>query len=96
MLGTRKVLSEFYELIKSYTDQERISMLEVYLPPADILPYYDVGDFPFNFQLLFYDNDPTADDVLNRISSTLDELPEGKHANWVVSTLFVKDYAGNG
>ena len=85
MPETRKILGEFYEIIKSYTDHERISMLEVYLSPEDILPYYDVGDFPFNFELLFYEKDPTADDVLNRITSTLDNLPEGKHANWVVS-----------
>ena len=83
--GTRKVLGEFYDLIKSYTDSERISMLEVYLSPQDIIPYYQVGDFPFNFQLLFYNEDVTADDILNRISSTLDDLPDGKTANWVVS-----------
>ena len=87
MPETRKILGEFYEIIKSYTDHERISMLEVYLSPEDILPYYDVGDFPFNFELLFYERDPTADDVLNRITSTLDNLPEGKHANWVVSII---------
>ena len=85
MPKTRKILGEFYEIIKSYTDHERISMLEVYLSPEDILPYYDVGDFPFNFELLFYEKDPTADDVLNRITSTLDNVPEGKHVNWVVS-----------
>ena len=87
MPETRKILGEFYEIIKSYTDHERISMLEVYLSPEDILPYYDVGDFPFNFELLFYEKDPTADDVLNRITSTLDNLPEGKHVNWVVSII---------
>ena len=85
MPGTRQVLAEFYELIKSYSDPERISMLEVYLSPEDILPYYEVGDFPFNFQLLFYDHDVSADTILERITSTLDSLPDGKKANWVVS-----------
>ena len=60
-------------------------MLEVYLSPQDLAPYYQVGDFPFNFQLLFYNEDVTANDILNRISSTLDDLSDGKRANWVVS-----------
>lgn len=85
--GTLDVLAQFYELIKSYQlidGNDRISMLEVYLSPEEILPYYKVGDFPFNFQLLFYDENPTADDILNRISSALDGVPEGKKINWVV------------
>merc|ERR1711935_876512 len=84
MPGTRKVLAEFYEIIKSYSDHERISMLEVYLSPEDILPYYEVGDFPFNFQLPFYDENASADEILERITNTLDSLPDGKHANWVL------------
>ena len=86
--GTRDVLGQFYELIKSYEaidGQERISMLEVYLDAEELQAYYEVGDFPFNFNLLFYDKEPTADDVLQRISTSLDNLPEGKKANWVVS-----------
>ena len=94
MPGTRKVLAEFYHLIKDYTDHERISMLEVYLSPEDILPYYDVGDFPFNFQLLFYDHDVSADEILERITNTLDSLPDGKHANWVVSIFIGSNFYG--
>ena len=85
--GTRKVLGEFYDLIKSYTDHERISMLEVYLSPEDFAPYYEVGDFPFNFELIFYNFDVTADIVLEKITNTLEYLPDGKKANWVVSFL---------
>ena len=60
-------------------------MLEVYLSPKDFAPYYEVGDFPFNFELIFYNRDVTADIVLNKITNTLENLPEGKKANWVVS-----------
>lgn len=85
--ATRDVLGEFYKLIKSYAaidGHDRISLLEVYLSPEEILPYYEVGDFPFNFQLLFYNENPTADDILGRITSALDGVPEGKKINWVL------------
>lgn len=85
--GTRDVLGEFYELIKSYEaidGNERISMLEVYLSPEEILPYYEVGDFPFNFQFIFNDPDVTAEEIKYKIETTLNNIPEGKHANWVL------------
>ena len=80
-------MGEFYDLIKSYTDHERISMLEVYLSPEDFASYYEVSDFPFNFELIFYNFDVTADIVLEKITNTLEYLPDGKKANWVVSFL---------
>ena len=82
--GTRDVLGQFYEIIKSYEDTERISMLEVYLSPEEILPYYEVGDFPFNFQFIFNDPDVSAEDIKYKIESTLNNIPQGKHANWVL------------
>ena len=62
-------------------------MLEVYLSPEDFASYYEVGDFPFNFELIFYNFDVTADIVLEKITNTLEYLPDGKKANWVVSFL---------
>lgn len=62
-------------------------MLEVYLSAQDILPYYEVGDYPFNFGLLFYGADVNAESFLNTIKDWLENLPEGKTANWVVSCM---------
>ena len=57
------------------------------MSPEDFAPYYEVGDFPFNFELIFYNFDVTADIVLEKITNTLEYLPDGKKANWVVSFL---------
>ena len=72
--GTLDILRQFYTEIHLYTfldGRERLTMLEVYLPAQEMEPYFYVGDFPFNFQLIFYDDDVKADDVLDRIETEL-------------------------
>ena len=62
--GTRIVLKEFYDLIKSYSaidgSDDRINMIEMYsnfqgaLANCEVtLPYYECSDFPFNFNFIF-------------------------------------------
>ena len=62
--GTRIVLKEFYDLIKSYSaidgSDDRINMIEMYsnfqgaLANCEVtLPYYNCSDFPFNFNFIF-------------------------------------------
>ena len=85
--GTLDILRQFYTEIHLYTfldGRERLTMLEVYLPAEEMEPYFYVGDFPFNFQLIFYDDNVKADDVLDRIETALNNVPVGRKANWVL------------
>ncbi len=85
---TREVLGEFNGLIKSIAEidgHDRVNMLEIYMSPQDLVPYYEVGDYPFNFGLIGLLDPVMAEDVLRNINDWLEFLPEGKTANWVVS-----------
>ena len=96
--GTLDILGQFFTEIHLYTfldGRDRITMLEVEsfpkLTPEQLQPYFWVGDFPFNFELLFYeDNAVKADDVLHRIQTALNNTPVGRKSNWVVSTMYVQ------
>lgn len=84
---TREILGQFHQLIKSYAEtdgHDRVNMLEVYLSPQDIQPYFEVSDYPFNFGLIGFYGGAKADWVLNSINEWLNNLPEGKIANWVL------------
>ena len=86
---TREWLAEFYQVVKSYGEidgHDRLDMLEGYLPLNELLEYYKFSDFPFNFNMIFYE-EVTADRILKAISDQVDNLPEGKKANWVVCTI---------
>ena len=88
MPETREVLGEFNGLIKSIAEidgNDRVNMLEIYMSPQDLVPYYEVGDYPFNFGLIGLLDPVKAEDVLRNINDWLEFLPEGKTANWVVS-----------
>jgi hypothetical protein len=84
---TRGILKQFHDLIKSYgaiDGHDRVNMLEIYLSPEEILPYYEVSDYPFNFAFIGLLGDLDAQRILYSINEWLDNLPEGRVANWVV------------
>ena len=60
-------------------------MLETYLSPNDMIPFYDCSDYPFNFGFVGFNNDVTAQDVLDSIDNLIKNVPEGKFPNFVVS-----------
>ena len=59
-------------------------MLEAYLSPTDMIPFYECGDYPFNFGFVGFSNTVTAQDVLESINNLISNVPEGKFPNWVV------------
>jgi hypothetical protein len=58
--------------------------LEVYLSRQDMVPYYECGDFPFNFGFVGFRDGVSATDVEYSIKDMLDYLPVKKTSNWVV------------
>jgi hypothetical protein len=60
-------------------------MLEAYLSPEDMVPYYNCSDFPFNFGFVGLKEGVTAADVMNNIYDYADSIPDNKVANFVVS-----------
>ena len=84
------VLSEFQQLIKDFGEQDgfpRVNMLEAYLGVQDLIKFYDVSDFCFNFNLLNPHTPFTAQDIKNEIDNIVDNLPAELVQNWVVSTV---------
>jgi alpha-glucosidase len=66
-------------------------MLETYAPLDKVMEYYGSkerpgGHFPFNFLLISdLNNDSSAYDFDAAIHKWMDNMPEGRWANWVVS-----------
>ena len=90
---TRKILKEFYDLVKNYKSsersEERVVMLEAWLDINSTMEYYQCGDFPFNFgfvnlEFLADDEMPTAEMVAEPINLWLENLPDGKIPDWVL------------
>ncbi len=67
---------------------QRVVMVEALsadLSVESLMQYYDVCDFAFNFNLIVHLAEPlTAQDVDQQVHDWLDNLPDGKTANWVV------------
>jgi len=65
-------------------------MSEAYTNLSSTMQYYgtserDGSHFPFNFLLIGdLKNESSAHDFVNTINRWLDNMPEGKTANWVV------------
>ena len=60
-------------------------MLELNLDPTEQMKYYECGDFPFNFYLTNLDPLVSALAAQKLILDWMDNMPDGKVANWVVS-----------
>ena len=57
------------------------------LTTSDLMNYYEVCDFPFNFNFVVHLNGQTsAEEIENQILDWMTNLPKGKTANWVVCT----------
>lgn len=80
---TRALLKEMYDVVKTYGN-DKVMMLEAYLSPTDMIPFYECGDYPFNFGFFGFSNAVTAEDVLNNIDNMIKNVPEGKFPNWVL------------
>ena len=86
---TREVLKQFQDTIKSYTQidgHDRVNMLEIYLSATDLLPYYEVCDYPFNFNFIGFDENVNSNFVLHQIDDWYSNVPDGRVANWVVNS----------
>lgn len=56
------------------------------LTVQDLMKYYDVSDFPFNFNFVVQLEAPMeAAKVKEQVDNWLDNTPDGKTPNWVVS-----------
>ena len=61
------------------------------LSVADLMRYYDSCDFAFNFNYIVHLFDPlSAGQLLDQTNDWLNNMPEGKTANWVVRRIFVQ------
>ena len=61
-------------------------MLELNLDPVEQMKYYECGDFPFNFYLTSINPPASALSTEKCILDWMNNMPEGKVANWVVMT----------
>ena len=61
-------------------------MLELNLDPTEQMKYYECGDFPFNFYLTNLDPPVSALAAQKLILDWMDNMPDGRVANWVVSS----------
>ena len=62
-------------------------MLELNLDPIEQMKYYECGDFPFNFYLTNIDAPASALSTEKFILDWMNNMPEGKVANWVVKQI---------
>ena len=78
------VLSE-YELIDGFDRVMMVEALSSDFTTADLMKYYKVADFPFNFNFVLHLNENArAQDIEREITDWLKNMPEGKTANWVL------------
>ena len=63
-----------------------VEALSENLSTSDLMKYYEVSDFPFNFNFVVHlKSDVTAAQIETQILDWMQNLPKGKTANWVVS-----------
>lgn len=88
----RELMDEF---AKSHDNVTKVIMTEAYTSLENMIKFYgdgkrDGSNVPFNFELISNVNSgSTAADYKKRIDNWLSRVPKGKHANWVVSRIFV-------
>lgn len=83
----RKVLDDYRH---DFGGDERVLMAETYSPLSIVMQYYgnataEGAQIPFNFLLISsLTNNSNAIDYANIINTWLQQMPEGRTANWVV------------
>ena len=85
----KTVLGEFTVDVHANTLDEGVVMLEALsedLTTDDMMSFYSCSDFPFNFNLIvnLKPEDLNGASVHKEVSDWLDNMPEGKTANWVL------------
>lgn len=83
----RQVLDDYK---KVHGGDTRVMMTESYSPMSVIREYFGNGThngshIPFNFQLLYLRNGSNAHDYVKAIDYWMQNIPEGRTSNWVVS-----------
>ena len=65
-----------------------VEALSADLSTFDLMQYYTVCDFAFNFNFVVHlGKDITAEAVKNQVLDWMNNMPKGETANWVVSSL---------
>ncbi|PSN31182.1 Maltase 1 [Blattella germanica] len=91
--GTYDMVQQWREVVdqkKSEDGVTRVLMLETYASLEQVMQYYGTeerpgGHFPFNFLLITdLNNESKAEDFNNVIHKWIDNMPEGRWANWVI------------
>ncbi|XP_039256015.2 amino acid transporter heavy chain SLC3A1-like [Styela clava] len=93
--GVHDIIAEWRALLDEYSTEPgvyRFMEIEVYADIQTTMRYYGTqfvreGDFPMNFELIKADpaTDWTAAKMKGNILSWMENMPEGKWANWVMS-----------
>lgn len=73
------------EYVKTYGGDTRILITEAYASTDNTMKYYFSANMPFNFQLIYLENNSDSHRYKSLIGHMLDYMPSGKNPNWVVS-----------
>jgi len=85
----KDVLSNFTIFVRGETDGDGFVMVEALsedLTTEDMMSFYGCSDFAFNFNLIvkLKMDDLTGNNIKEAVADWLDNMPEGKTANWVL------------
>jgi len=83
------VLSEFTESVRENTNGEGFVMVEALsedLTTENMMAFYNCSDFAFNFNMIvkLKPESLSGDSIKDAVADWLDNMPEGKTANWVL------------
>ncbi|TRY72059.1 hypothetical protein TCAL_06729 [Tigriopus californicus] len=84
MIGQFRSVLDEYEEVDGLPRVMMVEALSQDLSVQDLMKYYDVSDFPFNFNFVVQLEAPMeAAEVKKQVDDWLDNTPEGKTPNWV-------------
>ena len=83
------VLAEFTESVRENTNGEGFVMVEALsedLTTENMMTFYNCSDFAFNFNMIvkLKPDELSGDTIKAAVADWLDNMPEGKTANWVL------------
>jgi len=85
----KEVLKNFTLFVREETGGDGFVMVEALsedLTTEDMMSFYECSDFAFNFNLIvkLKSDNLTGDNIRDAVADWLDNMPEGKTANWVL------------